>query len=127
VSRPCERLTKTLARVDPQGEIGGGSRAGRSSEYRSPSRGRERWGLTAAAPGDRPDLVAEPEPVGSGQNRGRNLPPNYSITSSARARSVGGMVIPSGSAVLRLITSSNLVGCSTGRSEGFAPLNILST
>src|SRR5262245_39602545 len=30
-------------------------------------------------------------------------------------------------AVLRLITSSNVVGCSTGRSPGFAPLRILST
>ena len=30
-------------------------------------------------------------------------------------------------AVLRLITSSNLVGCSTGRSAGFAPLKIRST
>jgi hypothetical protein len=27
-------------------------------------------------------------------------------------------------AVLRLITVSNLVGCSTGRSAGFAPLRI---
>jgi hypothetical protein len=51
----------------------------------------------------------------------------YSITSSARARSAGGMVSPSALAVLRLITSSNLVGCSTGRSAGFAPLRILST
>jgi hypothetical protein len=31
-----------------------------------------------------------------------------------------------GAAVFRLITSSNLVGCSTGRSAGFAPLRILS-
>jgi hypothetical protein len=28
---------------------------------------------------------------------------------------------------LRLMTSSNLVGCSTGRSAGLAPLRILST
>src|SRR5262245_7893756 len=34
----------------------------------------------------------------------------YSITSSARARSDGGTVSPSALAVLRLITSSNLVG-----------------
>ena len=32
---------------------------------------------------------------------------------------------PSALAVLRLMTSSNLVGCSTGRSAGFAPLRIL--
>jgi len=30
-------------------------------------------------------------------------------------------------AVLRLIANSNFVGCSTGRSAGFAPLRILST
>ena len=35
----------------------------------------------------------------------------YSITSSARASSVGGTVRPSALAVLRLTTSSNLVGC----------------
>ena len=32
---------------------------------------------------------------------------------------------PSALAVFMLITSSNLVGCSTGRSEGLAPLRIL--
>src|SRR5215471_5906554 len=50
----------------------------------------------------------------------------HSITSSARAMSVGGISSPSDFAVLRLITSWNLVGCSTGRSLGFAPLKILS-
>src|SRR5437867_13070434 len=38
----------------------------------------------------------------------------YSITSSARASSVAGMSRPSALAVLRLMTSSNLVGNSTG-------------
>src|SRR5262249_8321938 len=52
---------------------------------------------------------------------------HYSITWSARASSDGGIVRPRALAVLRLITSSNLVGCSTGRSAGFAPLRILST
>src|SRR5262249_11705929 len=51
----------------------------------------------------------------------------HSITSSARASSVGGISWLSILAVLRLITNSNLVGCSTGRSPGFAPFNILST
>src|SRR5262245_18071191 len=37
------------------------------------------------------------------------------------------MVTPSASAVLRLITKLNRVGCSIGRSPGFAPLKILST
>src|SRR5262245_39020705 len=39
----------------------------------------------------------------------------YSITSLASTRSVGGIVRPSALAVFRLITSSNLVGCWTGR------------
>src|SRR5262249_44627400 len=54
-------------------------------------------------------------------------PSHHSITSSARARSVGGISRPSALAVVRLTTSSNLVGCSTGRSAGFAPRRILST
>src|SRR6478672_11705551 len=45
----------------------------------------------------------------------------YSITSSAVASSEGGIVRPSAFALLRLTISSNLVGCSTGRSPGFAP------
>src|SRR6516165_8547457 len=51
----------------------------------------------------------------------------HSITSSARASSIGGTCRPSALAVLRLIPSSNLVGCSTGRSDGMVPLRILST
>src|SRR5262245_9472987 len=42
----------------------------------------------------------------------------HSITSSARARRVAGMSRPSALAVLRLITSSYLVGACTGRSAG---------
>src|SRR6266508_1416316 len=45
----------------------------------------------------------------------------HSITRSARSRSDGGIVRPRAFAVLRLMTSSNLVGCWTGRSEGLAP------
>jgi hypothetical protein len=41
---------------------------------------------------------------------------SYSITSSARSRNDSGIVRPSAFAVLRLIASSNLVGCSTGTS-----------
>src|SRR5712691_554009 len=48
-------------------------------------------------------------------------------TSSAWKRSVGGIGRPRALAVFRLITSSNLVGCSTGRSAGFVPFRILST
>ena len=42
--------------------------------------------------------------------------PRYSITSYAAASSVCGTVMPSALAVLRLITSSYLVGACTGRS-----------
>jgi hypothetical protein len=51
----------------------------------------------------------------------------YSITSSAVASIAGGTVMPRALAVLRLITSSNLVGCSMGRSPGLVPRKILST
>ena len=45
----------------------------------------------------------------------------YSITSSARSRKVSGNLRQSALATVRLMTSSNLVGCSTGRSTGLAP------
>jgi hypothetical protein len=48
----------------------------------------------------------------------------HSMTSSARASRDCGTVRPSAAAVLRLMTSSNLVGCWTGRSAGFSPLRI---
>jgi hypothetical protein len=51
----------------------------------------------------------------------------HSITSSARASSIGGTSRPSALAVLRLITSSYLVGACTGRSAGFSPLRMRST
>src|SRR5262249_23287055 len=51
----------------------------------------------------------------------------HSITSSARAMSVGGTVRPSALAVLTLMTISIFVENSIGRSPGFAPFRILST
>ena len=48
----------------------------------------------------------------------------HSITSSARARSVGEIVRPRAFAVLRLTTSSNFVGCSIGRSPVLSPLKM---
>src|SRR4029077_6604084 len=56
----------------------------------------------------------------------QQIAPFHSITSSARARIDGGTVMPSALAVLRLTTSSNVVGCCTGRSAGSGPLGILS-
>src|SRR5262249_60384032 len=55
------------------------------------------------------------------------LAPLHSITSSARASSVGGTSSPSAFAVLRLITSSYFVACCTGRLAGFSPLRMRST
>src|SRR5262249_34685230 len=49
-------------------------------------------------------------------------PPDHSITSSARASSVGGTSMPSALAVFRLINSSYLVDACTGRWAGFSPL-----
>jgi hypothetical protein len=54
-------------------------------------------------------------------------PPHHSITSSARTINVIGTWSPIALAALRLMISSNLVGCSTGRLEGLAPRRILST
>jgi hypothetical protein len=51
----------------------------------------------------------------------------YSITLSARTNNAGGTVTPIALAVLRLITSSNLVGCSTGTSAGLTPRNSLTS
>src|SRR5262249_61928895 len=51
----------------------------------------------------------------------------HRITLSARASTLGEIVTLICFAVFRLITNSNFVGCSTGRSAGLAPLRILST
>jgi hypothetical protein len=48
-------------------------------------------------------------------------------TSSAWKRSVGGRVRPKAWAVVRVLTSSKVMGCSTGRSAGWAPFRILAT
>jgi len=48
----------------------------------------------------------------------------HSITSSAVASSFSGTVRPSILAVSALMTSSNFVDCTTGRSAGFAPLRM---
>jgi pimeloyl-ACP methyl ester carboxylesterase len=76
------------------------------------------------------------DPVGAKQNPPFIRAPNgvlkdvvdywgAGITSSASAISCAGNSRPSALAVLRLMISSKLVGCSTGNSAGFAPLRIL--
>jgi hypothetical protein len=65
--------------------------------------------------------------VRSEREQGDELAALHSITSSARASSVGGTSKPSVFAVFRLMTNSNFVGSWTGRSAGFAPLRIRAT
>jgi len=83
------------------------------------------------------DYLQAANPLGSLSNRltrrnfrqrvlGQEPKSNYSITSSARPNSVGGIVIPSAFAVLRLIDNIILVGNSTGSSPGGVPCRILS-
>ena len=48
----------------------------------------------------------------------------YWINSSAVTGSLSGTVSPSSFTVLRLIASSNVVGCGTGSCDGLAPLRI---
>jgi hypothetical protein len=52
---------------------------------------------------------------------------HHSITSSARAKKIGGIVNPSALAVIRLMTSSTLVLSWIGKSAGLAPLRIFAT
>src|SRR5262249_24713868 len=60
-------------------------------------------------------------------NHQHEVAPSHLITSSARIRIDCGTARPIAFAVLRLITNSNLVGCSTGISAGLAPLRMRST
>jgi hypothetical protein len=67
--------------------------------------------------------------LGSTRSRQRRAANNFhhSITSSARAKTIGGIVNPSALAVIRLMTSSTLVLCWIGKSAGLAPLRIFPT
>jgi hypothetical protein len=56
--------------------------------------------------------------------QGDELASLHSITSSAATSSLSGTVRPSILAVWALMTSSNLVDCTTGRSAGLAPLRM---
>jgi hypothetical protein len=69
-------------------------------------------------------LVLEDEGFERGTEAGAG---GYWITWSAWRSSVCGMVSLRALAVLRLMTNSNLVGCSIGRSPALAPFKILST
>jgi ATP-dependent DNA ligase len=64
--------------------------------------------------------------IGCEPTKGVRIRP-YSITSSARARSWGGIDKLRALAALRFTTNSKAVGCCMGRSAGLAPLRIFST
>ncbi|MDF3061093.1 MAG: hypothetical protein K0S06_1202 [Microvirga sp.] len=92
------------------------------------SQARLRLAVSTAVQPDPPSSRCWPDgPRRWTANQADHLRPTHSITSSARARRVGGIVKPSAAAVLRFTVSPNFVGCSIGRSEGFAPCRILST
>ena len=61
------------------------------------------------------------------QNRQSKIENCFTNYRSARTSTFGGIVRPICFAVFRLMMNSNFVGCSTGKSAGFAPLRILST
>jgi hypothetical protein len=86
-------------------------------------------GLVRCAPNQRTlsQVVETTESVPTANQMQRSSVWAYSITSSARASSVGGTSRPRARAVLRLMTRSYLVGACTGRSAGFSPRNIRST
>ena len=88
---------------------------GRSAEVRLPSETLHDHGHPGTAASANRDQSAPQQKVA------------YSMISSAVASSVGGTSRPSALAVLRLITSSYLVGACTGRSPGFAPRKMRST
>src|SRR5262245_15090154 len=66
-------------------------------------------------------------PRGRAAEQRNKISPPHSITSSVRASNEIGGSRPSALAVLRLITSSNLVAYCTGSSPGFSPLRMRST
>jgi len=82
-------------------------------------------GLRVGAPSDFRTIFVPPDTRSAPPHRSHRTA--YWITSSAWNRMRGGIVIPSALAVLRLITRSNFMGSSTGKSPGLAPFRILWT
>src|SRR6266568_3452542 len=79
------------------------------------------WNATVATTSYAGVCWNDQECAGVGHNLGTNRSGSYSITRSARARIDCGILIPSALAVFRFTTSSNLVGCATGKFAGLAP------
>src|SRR5262249_7670146 len=86
--------------------------------------GRWRWGLPWDREWARQPVRAGRVPVDWEQTNAPQHGLAYSITSSAVESSVGGTARPSILAVQALMTNSNLVDCTTGKSAGFAPLRM---
>src|SRR5262249_54759451 len=78
----------------------------------------------ATRPGARQRTLPDAENCGGEVSFRTSLPSHHSITSSARASSVGGNSRPRVLAVWALMTSSNFDVCTTGRSAGLAPLRM---
>jgi hypothetical protein len=86
-------------------------------------RDRSRLGVRNG-PGSAAHHCAVPSCCAAPGTREMNARRFYSITSSAVASNACGTWRPSILAVEALMTSSNLLGCSTGKSAGFAPLRM---
>ena len=127
--RIATRSPHRVPRRSPRPAAPAGTPAPPCSRVRS-SRGEPRCAAAMPAAAHRRALAgrerAEAGGQGSETTHGEQAPA-HRITSSARSRIDSGIVMPSALAVLRLTTSSNLVGCSIGRSPGLAPFRILST
>ena len=108
-------------------------RPGRDGQDHGKRKGRRRPAADRPRPRRDPHHQRAGPAEGSGEAQGvrrkRRLPRqrDYSITSSALASSVAGSSRPSVFAVLRLMTSSNVVGCWTGKSDGLMPFSTCPT
>src|SRR5438477_6487725 len=110
VTELTQSLAEGLWQVGTSGQVDGRQPSYSSDLGRLLGLGGERCGEKAAS-----------------QSADERSPRGHWMISSARCSKDWGIVSPRALAVLRLMTSSNLVGCSTGRSAAFAPLRSLST
>ena len=74
--------------------------------------------------GNNPGSQAFPGGARTGREQPQQTGYLQSITSSARASSEGGTSRPNIIAVAKLMTSSNLLACTIGKSAGFVPLSM---
>ena len=79
--------------------------------------------MTLAFP-DKDESGIHLRPRGRAAEQRDELAALHSITASAATSSLSGTVMPSILAVEALMTNSNLLDCTTGNSEGIAPLRM---